>query len=406
MKTKVSLTLLLLFTVLDHVVTAQGIRFEKGDWASVKAKAKAENKPIFVDAYTTWCGPCKAMDKNVFVKESVGNYFNSTFINYKMDMEKGEGIDFAKQYEVNAFPTLLYFDSRGNLIYKAVGAKDEAGLLEQAKLALNPEFQLASYKKEYEESGKTLSDLLTYINKLRQSGSFRTATELASDYFSKMENSERFTTDAWRLLTGYIGDYKSEAFEFVLKNKKEYEAVAGEDKVNEYIFNVLAIRFVPGTRGADSKEVYYGTLEKYRQYVPVDYFIARMKYFEHLNGPDDSLYHYAKNLFDKEYDMIQADDKLAYYRIYVANRYIEESGEKFQSALRWARLSAAEDEKDYKPAFVLAQLLYKEGNYKESLAWAEKAQTAFGKTTEAPAMQRLFRADSIESFIAKVKEKL
>jgi len=44
-----------------------GIHFEHNtDWQKVKEKAKAEDKFIFVDCYTTWCGPCIWMADNVF----------------------------------------------------------------------------------------------------------------------------------------------------------------------------------------------------------------------------------------------------------------------------------------------------------------------------------------------------
>ena len=46
---------------------------------------------IFLDAYASWCGPCKMLQKNVFTKKAVGDFYNSKFINVKMDMEKGEG---------------------------------------------------------------------------------------------------------------------------------------------------------------------------------------------------------------------------------------------------------------------------------------------------------------------------
>jgi uncharacterized protein YyaL (SSP411 family) len=59
-------------------------------------KAKKENKLIFVDAYASWCGPCKLMVKNIFPLKTVGDYYNSHFINAKIDMEKGEGIELAK----------------------------------------------------------------------------------------------------------------------------------------------------------------------------------------------------------------------------------------------------------------------------------------------------------------------
>lgn len=56
----------------------------------------------------SWCGPCKMMDRNVFVKKSVGDYYNSTFVNARFDMEKGEGIEIAQKYMVRSYPTYLF----------------------------------------------------------------------------------------------------------------------------------------------------------------------------------------------------------------------------------------------------------------------------------------------------------
>jgi thiol-disulfide isomerase/thioredoxin len=381
---------------------SQGIRFETGSWEEVKTKAKERKMPIFVDAYTTWCGPCKKMAKDVFTKDPVGNYFNSTFINYQIDTEKGEGIDFARQYEINSFPTLLYFDSAGKLAFKAVGAHDEAGLMSQASLALNPEYQIATYKKEFEEGGRTVSDLVKYANKLQESGSHSSAATLVSSYFVAMKESDKKTSDGWKLATGYIYDYKSEMFEFVLKNRNIYNKISGKDKVDQYIFNVLAIRTIPGTRGADSRETYYGTLEKYSRYVTVDYLVARMHYFENLASAPDSCFKYAKNLFDKKYNMILPDEKLSYYRVFMANRYINETGEKFEAAMQWCRDALKENINDYKAAFVLSQLLFKKGSCRESLEWAEKAMKGFAQKTEAPVIQKLFKTDTIEQFVKEI----
>ena len=69
------------------------------------------------------------MANSVFPKEEVGNYFNTHFINAKMDMEKGEGKEVAKKYKINAFPTLLFLDSDGNLIERLIGYKSPEALL-------------------------------------------------------------------------------------------------------------------------------------------------------------------------------------------------------------------------------------------------------------------------------------
>jgi len=103
---KILIIALMLFA--GSVSAQEGIQFFQGSWNEALAKAKAENKLIFVDIYTSWCGPCKLMAKDIFPLRSVGEKFNKNFINYKIDAEKGEGIMVAKTYKVNAYPTYLF----------------------------------------------------------------------------------------------------------------------------------------------------------------------------------------------------------------------------------------------------------------------------------------------------------
>src|SRR5690606_9477080 len=86
----------------------EGMRFAEGPWKDVLARARQEGKLVFVDVYTSWCGPCKKMAAEVFPQKQVGDVFNASFINYKIDAEKGEGIDIARTYAVKAYPTYLF----------------------------------------------------------------------------------------------------------------------------------------------------------------------------------------------------------------------------------------------------------------------------------------------------------
>lgn len=98
--------------------------FTKGSWNELLAKAKKENKLIFLDAYTTWCRPCIMMAKNVFTLNEVADYYNEHFINVTMDMEKGEGPALVKKYKIKAYPDFLYIDGDGKIIHRNGGYKE------------------------------------------------------------------------------------------------------------------------------------------------------------------------------------------------------------------------------------------------------------------------------------------
>ena len=110
-----------------------GIQFTEASWKDILKKAKAEKKIIFLDAYASWCGPCKMLQKNVFTKKAVGEFYNSKFINVKMDMEKGEGPALAEVYPLEAYPTLMYIDGNGRLLKKFIGAPGADDLISLGK---------------------------------------------------------------------------------------------------------------------------------------------------------------------------------------------------------------------------------------------------------------------------------
>jgi thioredoxin 1 len=114
-----------------------GIKFEEDAWALVISKAKAENKLIFLDAYTSWCGPCKLLQSRVFPDAELGKYFDENFLSAKIDMEKGEGPSIAKKYAVRAYPTLLFIDpNTQNIVHKVLGYRSVEQLKSVASEAL------------------------------------------------------------------------------------------------------------------------------------------------------------------------------------------------------------------------------------------------------------------------------
>jgi thiol-disulfide isomerase/thioredoxin len=149
-------------------LAAQGINFEKASWKEVLSKAKEQNKLIFIDVYTSWCGPCKMMAANVFPLKQVGDKFNSSFLNFGIDAEKGEGVEIAKTYNVHAFPTYLFVNGDGQLMYRAVGGQSVDQFLKLADLALMYQNDLTPFAKleeEYNAGNRNKQFLLSYLKK-------------------------------------------------------------------------------------------------------------------------------------------------------------------------------------------------------------------------------------------------
>lgn len=129
------LFLLLLFYSITSF--AQGVQFEiDKTWDKVLLMAKDSGKLVFVDVYTDWCGPCKQMDREVFPNKNVGDKMNTGFVSYKLNAEKGEGPELSRKYNVFSYPTYLFIDGNGTMIYRANGSMPIQDFLQQLNYAL------------------------------------------------------------------------------------------------------------------------------------------------------------------------------------------------------------------------------------------------------------------------------
>ena len=129
-------------------------------------KATVEGKPVFIDCYTEWCGPCKQMAKNVFPQKEAGEYFNSKFICWKVDMEKGEGPELAKKYEVAAYPTFLILNADGTLRATQVGSAPLEKFIKTIDGLLNDEKGLPWYQQQFKDGNRDETFLQEYMELL------------------------------------------------------------------------------------------------------------------------------------------------------------------------------------------------------------------------------------------------
>ncbi len=221
----------ILFLFVINLVKAEGMEFHHGTWDEALAKAKASGKLIFMDAFTTWCGPCKRMSAQTFPLQEVGDFYNANFINVKMDMEKGEGLMLAGKYGVDSYPTLLYIDGEGKLVSKAIGYMDGPKFIDAGKSALRKNDKTELYAKEYAAGKRDFNTVYNYVRALNYSG--KSSTKIANEYINSQKDMT--TNENLSFLLEAAAEVDSRIFDLFIKNKDKLIAQYGADVIQSKI---------------------------------------------------------------------------------------------------------------------------------------------------------------------------
>lgn len=255
-----------------------GIQFEKMDWESTLKMAKEQDKIIFVDAFTTWCGPCKWMDKNVFPDKAVGEYFNKNFINVKIDMEKGEGILFAKAYKVRGFPSFVFIDAKGNMLHKSLGSREAKDFIGLGEAASDPDRQVITLQNRYNEGEESPEFLKRYAEALSGAG-FEEAGKVAEEYLATQKdwNTEAnlnfiYEQAPWR--------GESKLSDYLKANRTAFYKYIEQEKVDGKIKFLLqsSFRSKPGITEAQIAKAYTEVFGDKGQYMTDEYLVQKHMY--------------------------------------------------------------------------------------------------------------------------------
>ena len=215
------IAILVLFNLITFTVFSQGVDFEHGTLQETLDKAKKENKLVFIDCYTTWCGPCKWMSKETFPQKEVGDYFNEQFVNLKLDCEKGEGIAIAKKYDVQAYPTLLFLDTNGDVLHTMVGGKAAADLLEGAKNAVDPNKRSSNIAEKYNKGERDVDFVLSYIKSLDEAYNREKSAEVSKELLASLPIEKFANKDMFNVVANANVAYGSKDYKYVLQHREQ-----------------------------------------------------------------------------------------------------------------------------------------------------------------------------------------
>lgn len=204
--------------------TVKGIRFEMVlGWSQVLTKAKAENKMIFVDCYTTWCLPCKKMEKNIYPLEEVGNFFNEHFICVKVQMDKTKADNdqvkkwyddasrIEKLYSITEFPTFLFLSPDGKPLHRAAGGFGTNQFLSIASNALNPETQSYTLAAKYDPDKMDTAEMKGIALSIKRS-SPELAGKIALKYLGSLNMKDISKKENIELLMAFASNVSIQQF--------------------------------------------------------------------------------------------------------------------------------------------------------------------------------------------------
>lgn len=231
------ITLLIGLSISDGFSQDRSIKFTEKPWQEIVALAKQENKLIFLDAYASWCGPCKWMAANMFTNDSIADYFNKTFICASFDMEKGEGLDLRKKFGVRAYPSLIFINTSENMVHERVGAPQKVhDYIEMAKIAQTPDEGLAAYMKKYTEGDLSPQFIQTLLTRLAEA--YISTDAVIKKYFATQKESDLQNRVNWNIIYRFVGDINDPVFDYFFKHRHEYAKMYSKDSVDSKISGV------------------------------------------------------------------------------------------------------------------------------------------------------------------------
>jgi thioredoxin-related protein len=363
---------LFLFSALT-AFAQEAIQFQDLPFKDLVAKAKKENKLLFIDAYTSWCGPCKMMEKNTFTQKAVGDYFNTNFINSRFDMEKGEGREIASKFGVRSYPTYLFLNGDGELVSQNFGYMEGGLFVSMAQDVNSPNNKKGSLKERF-ANGEKDNEFLINIMKLNSSSDYDFAKKASERYFENKKKTDEFTKEDVGLLLFFLKSTEDKNYKAFTERKEDIIKFLQEETYKEFDNQIKLGKIVEQAIDQQNKKI------------NDEYF---MKAAEPLVGKHDAevklnqtkLSYYEQNSNFPEYEKAA----LAYYKnseAFEPNELLKaawmfsehvKTPSSLKKAAEWAEKSVMRGETS-ENTFILAKLYFLTGNKDMAKTYAEMSK--------------------------------
>lgn len=367
---------------LARFVTAQdSVRYYKF-WEKALKAAKKTDKLIFLDAYTTWCAPCKRMEITTFKNAEVIKVLNDKFIPIKLNMERGEGIALAKKYRIGGYPTLLFIDSEGKMLHSEAGFKNDSSFLAMCQTALNPSERLAGLDEKFNRGEWNTEFLKSYIDK--RAILMNASQDAAIEAYLKLL-PDWTQPEVMDFIMGNIVNPESLGFLYLLDKKKIFSAKYGVNQVNQRIESIVYQELTKGSHRTTLATMNNIIAQLYPE--EAERIQAKYKITYHLATLEPSLLMEATEAYITKFPP-EDPAELADFAVGISAICAEKA--QLKKAMTWVE-TAFKKEENFECQLAMAYLYKSMGKKKKAkkmanktIAWAKEKQENY-----APAVQFL-----------------
>jgi len=211
-------------------------------------------KPIFVDVYTTWCGPCKKMDRTTFQDQKVSKVLNENFTCLKWDAEHVRFKHLADQYEVTSYPTFLFLSADHKVVSRQIGFMQSGDLIETASTVID--FIESDPFDDIEISTLNLDESIDLLNKVSEMDSPK-KTPLVKQVIENLgENDRLWKKHAELLSLSITKDIELEYIEKLLEFHKplfsiNFKALTKHGRIQRKFKSILEFHLKNAKKSAD-----------------------------------------------------------------------------------------------------------------------------------------------------------
>ena len=246
MKTKGFVFFRLIFVLMGFLATqvyAQELAFKvlesQNDWLEAKKQASETGKFLFLDIYAVWCGPCKLMDTEVYSDSAVGDYYNSKFINLKVDGESEFGRVLASKYQLKGYPSLYFISNEGELISVLVGFMESAAFIEAGRIIVESGEKYLELNSIYKKNLLTDGQTFEFMELLAKFGNNDELAVLAEKKIKSFSEADILNTANKTIVTAIITDIESFPVNLIMKNATALKTSWGQEDFSQYLSSVF-----------------------------------------------------------------------------------------------------------------------------------------------------------------------